>query len=51
MYSFLILTVSSNLPFEQLIVREIIFQAIDFEQFTVEQLISSNLPDTEGESE
>lgn len=27
-------------------VQEIIFREIDFEQFTVEQLISSNLPDT-----
>ena len=52
MYPFLILTshywiffikllFSSNLPFDQLIVRDIIFRAIDFQQF-----ISRNLPDT-----
>ena len=43
-YSFLEDCFSRNLSFGQLIVREIIFRVIDFEQLAFKQLISRNLP-------
>ncbi|KAK7078863.1 hypothetical protein SK128_007284 [Halocaridina rubra] len=43
-YSFLKDCFSSNLSFDQLNVRKIIFQTIDFDQLAYEQLVSRNLP-------